>query len=104
MKFTADNLILFIFIVYVGGFLEEIATISKTFFLNCGFYPFLEGKSNLEMWTLSPTLNLGCLNSRSSLLYKKDEKSDFFTFFGIKSLEHFLREFSVVTNWVNLWM
>ena len=28
---TADNLILLIFIVYVGGFLEELATISKKF-------------------------------------------------------------------------
>ena len=28
---TADNLILFIFIVYVGGFLEELAIISKNF-------------------------------------------------------------------------
>ena len=82
--------------------MEETATISKTSFVNCGLYPFLKGKSYFEMRTLSPTLNLGFLNSRSGLLYRMDKKSDFFTFFGIKSIEQLLREFSVVTILVNL--
>ena len=34
------------FILYVGGFLEEIATISKTSLVNCGLRPFLIDESN----------------------------------------------------------
>ena len=82
------------FIVYVGGFLEEIATILKTSRVNCGSQPFPKGMSNFEMRTLSPILNLGFLNSRSGLLYRVYKKSDFFTFFGIESIEHFLSQFS----------
>ena len=44
--------------------------------------------------TLSPSVNLGFLNSRSGLLYRMNKKWEFFTFFGIKSIEQFLREFS----------
>ena len=36
IKFTADNLVFSSFKVYVGGFLEEIATISKISSANCG--------------------------------------------------------------------
>ena len=36
IKYAADNLTLFIFFVYVEGFLEEIATISKKKIVNCG--------------------------------------------------------------------
>ena len=86
------------FIVYIGGFQEEIASISKTSCVNCGLEPFLKGKSYFEMRTLSPILNLRVLNSHSSLLYRMDKKSEFFTFFGVKSIGQFLLEVSVVTS------
>ena len=55
------------------------------------------------MQTLSPTLNLGFLNSRSGLLYRMDKKSEFFTFFGIKSIEPFLPEFiNELSQFVNV--
>ena len=84
--------------MYVGGFRKEHATISKTSCEHCGLQPFLKGKSYLEMRTLSPFLNWGFLTYRSGLLYRMDEKSEFFTLLGIKSIEYFLSEFSVVTN------
>ena len=84
--------------MYVGGFLEEIATISKTSCVNCGLKRFLKDKSYFEMQTLSQILNWGFPNPRSSLLYRMDKKSEFFTFFGIKSIEQLLLEFNVVTN------
>ena len=68
------------------------ATISKIFFVNCGLESFLKGQSYLEMRTLSPILILGFLKTRTGLLYRMDKKSDFFTFFGIKSIEQILLE------------
>ena len=56
------------------------------------------------MQTLSPILKMGFLFSDSGLLYRLDKKSEVFTFYGIKSIKQFLRQISVVTNWVNLWM
>ena len=51
---------------------------------------------------MSAILLLGFLNSRSGLLYRLDKNSEILTFFGIQSIEQVLREFSVVTNNVNL--
>ena len=42
-------------------------------------------------WTLSPISNLGFLYFRNGLLYRMDRKSEFLTFFGIKSIEHICR-------------
>ena len=61
------------FFVYVGGFLEEIATTSKISFVNYSLDSFVKGKSYFEMRTLSSILNLGFLNSRSGLLYRMDK-------------------------------
>ena len=47
---------------------------------------------------MSSTLNLGLLKCLSSLLYRMDKKSEFFIFFGIKCIEQFGLELSVVTN------
>ena len=41
------------------------------------------------MRILSPICNLGFVTSASGLLYRTDKKSDFLTFFGIKSTKHF---------------
>ena len=79
--------------MYVGGFLEETATIPQISCVNCGLYCFLKGKSYFEMPTPSPFLNLGFPSFRSGLLYRKDKKAEFFTFFVIKSTEQFLQEF-----------
>ena len=78
--------------------MEATATISKTSCVNCGSLPFLKGDKNFEIRTQSPILKMSFLNSLIGVLYRMDKKSEFPTFFGIKSIEQFLREFSVVTN------
>ena len=55
-------------IVYVGGFLVGIATNSKTSRVKCGLQPLQKSKSDSEIRTLSPVLNLGFLYSRKGLL------------------------------------
>ena len=77
------------FIVYVGGFPEQTAAISKTSCVNCDLQPFLKGQSYLQIRTLSPSSYLGFLYSHNGLLCRMDRKSEFLTFFGIKSIEHF---------------
>ena len=93
-------------VVYVEGFLEDIVTISKTSCVNCscGLWRFLECKSFFEMRSLFPILNLVFRFSCNGLLYKKENKSDFLTFFGFKSIELFFREFRIVTICESIWI
>ena len=64
-------------ILYVGGLRVAIATFLKISFVSCGLYPFLNGKSCLEIRTRYPTWNFGLLKSLISLLYSTDIKSVF---------------------------
>ena len=45
IKFIADNFVLFILSVYLGGFLGETAIFSKTCCVECGLKHFLKGQS-----------------------------------------------------------
>ena len=43
----------------------------------------------MEMRNLPPIVKLRSLFSHSGLLYRMDRKSDFLTFFGVKSIDEF---------------
>ena len=90
-------------VVWVGKFLEEIATFSKTC-VNCHQLPCLKCKAYFEMQFLSPISNFGFLRFRSGLLYRMDKKSELLTIFVIKSIEQFSLDFRVVTKWDAFWM
>ena len=48
---------------------------------------------HFEIRVLSPILNLGCRYFCTGLLYRRDKKSAFLTFFDIKSVDHFFSGF-----------
>ena len=85
-------------ILYVGGLRVASETFLKISFVNYGLYPFLNGKSCLEIRTWYPTLNFGLLKSLIGSLYSTDIKSAFLTLLGFISIDLFLLVFSVVTN------
>ena len=48
--------------MYVGSFFVDIAEVSKISSVNCGLYPFRNGKSFFEILTLTPILNFTFLS------------------------------------------
>ena len=65
--------------------------------VSCGWKPFLNGKSYIEVKLLSPILKVGFQNVRSSLLYRMEKRSEILTFLDIKSIEQVIPEFRVVS-------
>ena len=60
------------FIVPVGKFLEKFASISKVYCVDCGLYLSPTKKSYLERRTLSPTLIVAFVFSRSGFQNRMD--------------------------------
>ena len=54
--------------MYVEGFFVDIAEMSKILSVNCGLYPFRNGKSFFEILTLSAILNFGLIYFLNDLL------------------------------------
>ena len=88
--------------MYVGGFLVDIAEVSKISSVNCGLYPFRNGISFFEIITLSPTLNFSFLYLVRGLLYRIERKSVFLTSLGDFPKDLLMRQFIVDTNCGNL--
>ena len=84
--------------MYIGGFLVDIAKISKFSSVNYGLYPFRNGISLFEIFTLSPTLNLSFLFLVRGLLYRIDRKSVFLTSLEDFPIDLMTRQFIVQTN------
>ena len=84
--------------MYVGGFLVDIAEISKISSVNCGLYPFRNGISFFEILTLSPTLNFSFLYLVRGSLYRIERKSVFLASTGDFPLDLLTRQFIVETN------
>ena len=88
--------------MYLGGFFVDIAEISKISSVNCGLYPFRNGKSFFEILTLSPIFNFSFLYLVRGLLYRTEWKSVFLTSLGDFPTDLLMRQFIVDTNGGNL--
>ena len=84
--------------MYVEGFLVDIAEILKTSSVNCGFYPFWNGISFFEILNLSPTLSFSFLYLVRGFLYRTEMKSKFLTSLGDFSTDLLTRQFILDTN------
>ena len=68
--------------MYVGGFLVDIAEISEISSVNCGLYSFRNAILFFENFSPSPTLNFSSLHFVRGLLYKIERISVFLTSLG----------------------
>ena len=97
MKFITDNLILFFLYCVCWRFFGRNSNNFEFFLRKVWLISLPEGSVILRDAKSVSNLCSGFLSSRSGLLYRMDKKSEFFTFFRIKSIKQFLLELGVVT-------
>ena len=83
---------------------ELIVDIAEISSVNCGLYPFRNGKSIFKNLTLSPTLNFSSLYLVRGFFYRIERNSVFLTSLGDFPIDLMTQQFIVDTNCGSLWM
>ena len=105
LKFTADNLILFIFQCVCWRFSGRNCMIFRNFLCKLWLKILRERSVILGDANFISTFKLGFLYARSGLLYRIDKKSEFLIFSVNKSIKHFssgIQRYDQLRQFVNV--